>query len=75
MHRLRETSQNWSEKRAVVQLRVSTAGGRTNTCNNIVALAREVDICRRVLYNWRDRLDETDPSRARTPELIFRTHN
>jgi transposase-like protein len=25
-------------------------------CNNIVRLERELGVCRRVLYNWRDRL-------------------
>jgi transposase-like protein len=45
---------------------------RMHGCVNIVQLARELGICRRVLYNWRDRLDETNPPPARTRELILR---
>ena len=45
---------------------------RMHVCNSIVQLARELGICRRVLYNWRDRLDETDPPRERSRELILR---
>jgi len=45
---------------------------RMNSCGNIVGLARELGICRRVLYNWRDRLDETNPPPARSRELILR---
>lgn len=45
---------------------------RMHACDNIVQLARELGICRRVLYNWRDRLDETNPPPARTRELILR---
>jgi transposase-like protein len=45
---------------------------RMNACENIEGLARELGICRRVLYNWRDRLDETNPPPARTHELILR---
>ena len=32
---------------------------RMKACNNIGKLAQELGICRRVLYNWRDRFDET----------------
>lgn len=45
---------------------------RMHGCDNIVRLARELGISRRVLYNWRDRLDETNPPPARTRELILR---
>jgi transposase-like protein len=45
---------------------------RMNSCGNIVGLARELGICRRALYNWRDRLDETNPPPARSRELILR---
>ena len=45
---------------------------RMRGCDNIVRLARELGICRRVLYNWRDRLDETNPPPGRTRELILR---
>jgi hypothetical protein len=41
-------------------------------CSNIVGLARELGICRRVLYNWRDRSDETGSPPARSRELILR---
>jgi transposase-like protein len=41
-------------------------------CSNIVGLARELGVCRRVLYNRRDRSDETDPPPARSRELILR---
>ena len=41
-------------------------------CANIVGLARELGICRRVLYNWRDRLDQTSPRPARSREMILR---
>jgi len=34
---------------------------RMKACDNIVRLSRELGICRRLLYNWRDRLDVTDP--------------
>ena len=30
---------------------------RMNACDNIVGLARELGVCRRVLYNWRDRFN------------------
>jgi transposase-like protein len=45
---------------------------RMRGCDNIVQLARELGICRRVLYNWRDRLDEINPPPARTRELLLR---
>jgi transposase-like protein len=45
---------------------------RMNACGNIVGLAKELDVCRRVLYNWRDRMDETVPPPIRTRELILR---
>lgn len=46
---------------------------RMNSCGNIVGLARELGICRRILYNWRDRLDETNPPPpVRSRELILR---
>ena len=74
MHTLRERSRKVERKKgqrysnefrrnAVEQMR---------GCNNIVRLARELGICRRVLYNWRDRLDETNPPPARSRELILR---
>ncbi len=45
---------------------------RMNSCGNIVGLARELGICRIVLYNWRERLDETDPPPQRSGELMLR---
>lgn len=45
---------------------------RMRGCDNIVRLARDLGISRRVLYNWRDRLDETNPPPARSRELILR---
>lgn len=45
---------------------------RMNACDNIVGLSRELGIGRRLLYNWRDQLDETDPPPPRSRELILR---
>ncbi len=45
---------------------------RMNACDNIVGLARELGVCRRALYNWRDRFDETNPPAGRSRELILR---
>ena len=35
---------------------------RMNACGNIVGLARELGVSRRVLYQWRDRMEQTDSS-------------
>jgi transposase-like protein len=43
-----------------------------NACGNIVGLARELGVSRRVLYQWRDRMEQTDSSRGRSRELILR---
>lgn len=45
---------------------------RMNSCGNVVGLARELGVCRRVLYNWRDRLDGTNPPPGRSREMILR---
>jgi transposase-like protein len=45
---------------------------RMNACSNIVGLARELGVSRRVLYQWRDRLEQTDSSPGRSRELILR---
>lgn len=45
---------------------------RMNACHNIAQLARELEVGRRLLYVWRDRLDETDPHPTRSRELILR---
>jgi transposase-like protein len=43
-----------------------------NLCDNVLKLSRELGIHRRLLYNWRDRLDEGNPSPIRSRELILR---
>ncbi len=45
---------------------------RMNACGNIVGLARELGVSRRVLYQWRDRLEQTDSSPGRSREVILR---
>jgi transposase-like protein len=45
---------------------------RMNACGNIVGLARELGVSRRVLYQWRDRMEQTDCSPGRSRELILR---
>jgi transposase len=45
---------------------------RMNSCGNIVGLARELGVCRRVLYNWRDRMEQSDSSPGRSREVILR---
>lgn len=45
---------------------------RMNACDNIVGLARELGVSRRVLYQWRDRLEQADSSPGRSRELILR---
>ena len=45
---------------------------RMNACGNIVGLARELGVSRRVLYQWRDRMEQTDSSPGRSRELILR---
>jgi len=45
---------------------------RMNACGNIVGLARELGVSRRVLYQWRDRMEQTDFSPGRSRELILR---
>ena len=74
MHTLRERSRKVEPKKG---LRYSNefrrqAVERMNVCGNIVGLARELGVCRRVLYNWRDRSDETDPPLARSREVVLR---
>ena len=41
-------------------------------CNNVLRLSRELGIHRRLLYNWRDRLDEGNPAPVRSREFILR---
>ena len=45
---------------------------RMNACGNIVGLARELGVSRRVLYQWRDRLEQTNSSPGRSREIILR---
>ena len=45
---------------------------RMNACGNIVGLARELGVSRRVLYQWRDRLEQTESSPGRSREVILR---
>jgi len=33
---------------------------RMSACGNLVALARDLGIARRVLYNWRDQVEENE---------------
>ena len=40
---------------------------RMNACDNIVRLSQELGVARRLLYNWRERLDETSPPPHRGP--------
>jgi transposase-like protein len=42
---------------------------RMNSCDNIVGLAQELGVCRRILYNWRDQLDETNPPARAIPRV------
>ena len=48
------------------------AVGRMRACDNIVRLARELGVCRRVLYNWHDRFEESNAPPTRTRELMLR---
>jgi transposase-like protein len=45
---------------------------RMKTCDNILRLSQELSIHRRLLYNWRDRLDESNPGPVRSREFILR---
>ena len=45
---------------------------RMKSCENIVRLSRELGMHRRLLYNWRDRSDETNPGPHRSREIILR---
>ena len=38
-----------------------------NLCDNVLKLSRELGIHRRLLYSWRDRLDEGNPSPIPVP--------
>jgi hypothetical protein len=73
-HTLRERSRKVERrkgKRYGSELR-RQAVERMNACGNIVGLARELGVSRRVLYQWRDRMEQTDSSPGRSRELILR---
>ena len=73
-HTLRERSRKVERrkgKRYGSELR-RQAVERMNACGNIVGLARELGVSRRVLYQWRDRMEQTGCSPGRSRELILR---
>jgi len=74
LHTLRERSRKVERKRGQRYSKEFRRQGveRMNSCGNIVGLARELGVCRRILYNWRDKLDETNPPPGRSRELILR---
>jgi transposase-like protein len=45
---------------------------KMKACSNILRFSRELGIHRRLLYNWRDRLDESNPAQIRSREFILR---
>jgi transposase-like protein len=74
MHTLRERSRKVERKKGQ---RYSNEFRREaleqmKSCENILGLSRELGIPRRLLYNWRDRFEETDPPHTRSRELILR---
>jgi transposase-like protein len=42
---------------------------RMSDCDNILQLSRELGIGRRLLYNWRNRLDESAPPAHAFPRI------
>ena len=50
----------------------SEAVQRMKSCDNILRLSRELGILRRLLHNWRERLDESNPAPLRSREFILR---
>ena len=45
---------------------------RMKVCDNVLGLSRELGIHRRLLYNWRERIDEGSPIPPRSREFILR---
>jgi hypothetical protein len=45
------------------------AGARLKNCDNIVALARELGVHRRLLYKWQDQLEPVEPGGRTSTEL------
>ena len=41
---------------------------RMKQCDDIVALAKELDVHRRLLYRWRDKLEPVDPGEGPPPQ-------
>jgi transposase-like protein len=74
MHTLQEGSRKVEQKKGQRYSKEfrQQAVERMNACGNVVALARELGIARRVLYNWRDRVDETNPPPNRVREVMLR---
>jgi transposase-like protein len=50
----------------------SEAVQRMKSCDNILRLSRELGVHRRLLYNWRERLDESNPALLCSRESILR---
>jgi len=74
LHTLRERSRKVERKKGQ---RYSNefrrqAFERMKSCDNLLGLSRELGIPRRLLYNWRDRFEETDPPHTQSRELILR---
>jgi transposase-like protein len=74
MHTLQEGSRKVEQKKGQQYSKEfrQQAVERMNACGNVVALARELGIAHRVLYNWRDRVDETNPPPNRVREVMLR---
>ena len=47
---------------------VRMAVERMKSCDNIVALAKELDVLRGLLYHWRDQLEPRDPGEGPPPQ-------
>jgi len=47
---------------------VQRAVERMKSCDNIVALAKELDVARELLYKWRDKLEPRDPAEGPAPQ-------
>jgi len=45
---------------------------RMKACDNVLGLSRELGIHRRLLYNWRERLEEGSAAPTRSREFILR---
>ena len=47
---------------------VQSAVERMRSCDNIVALAKELDVARELLYKWRDKLEAKSPGEGPPPQ-------